>query len=418
MVGFFTKAETQSTTRPDGKVYSCVSCGLYKGDLDHPKLEPSGNFKKGILNIGEFTTSRDDKKGKAFQGKGSSKIYNIYRELGIDLEEDCLNVNAVRCYPYNHKSGKNRLPTPYEIQCCNILITKLIKEYKPKLIVLFGKIALESVIGHRWKGGLGSIDRWRGWVIPDQEYKCWVAPVFSPSYLNLDNALAQPRELIWKQDMQRALKHLEIPFLKYKEPKITVLEKKDLKKLKSIKPMTLCAFDYETTGLKPHAKGHKIVSCSIADSEDHVYTFMLIDKKGKQYSKKVMKPLIDFLINPNISKVVQHMKFEENWSYEILGVRVQGWKHDTMYWTHLFDNRRNVTGAKFQAYVSFGIDDYSSDIKKYLEAKDANSLNTLVQYVSTSAGRKACLKYDAYDSILELRLAKLQMKRMNDILPF
>ena len=52
MTGFFTKQEIQSSQRPDGKSLTCYSCGLYK-HATHPKMEPYGNFKKGIMNIGE-----------------------------------------------------------------------------------------------------------------------------------------------------------------------------------------------------------------------------------------------------------------------------------------------------------------------------------------------------------------------------
>lgn len=416
MPGFFSKQETQSKSRPDGKVYSCVSCGLYKGDLDHPKMGPTGNFKKKILNIGEFTTARDDKKGKPFQDRKSNAIYDAYRELGIDLEEDCLNVNAVMCHPYNHKTGKSRVPSPYEMQCCRINIMQVIKDYKPDLIVLFGKIALDSVIGIRMKEGLGEMKKWRGFVIPDQYYKCWIAPVFDPSFVHHKDDPAHT--MIWNDDLRNAIAHLDIPFRKWKDPKITYL-KDDLSPLMEIKNRTRCAFDYETTGLKPHAKGHRIVCASIADSVDHAFAFMLINKKHKPLKKKKLAPFLWFLRNKDIPKVAQHMKYEENWSFVKLGTRVKGWFHDTMYWSHLYDNRSKITGLKFQAYVCFGIDDYSSEIKAYLQAKDSNSINTLLKFISSNTGRKACLKYCAFDSVIELRLAELQIERMNEnILPF
>jgi uracil-DNA glycosylase family 4 len=415
MLGFFSKKETESTTRPDGKKLSCVACGLYKGDLEHPKMAPTGNFKKGILNIGDFTTAWDDRKGKPFQSKQAAIIYNTYKKLGIDLEEDCLNVNSVMCHPYKHDTGKPRNPTSHEIQCCRLNMLRIIKQHKPKLIVVFGTVALESIIGHRWKKGLDSMNRWRGWVIPDQEYNSWVAPVFSPTYVSgQDNKAVQ---LIWEQDLIKALKHLDKPFRKFVEPEITVL--KDLSELSKIKNLTKCAFDYETTGLKPHKKKHKIISASIADSANHVYVFMLLNKKNKQLSRSKLKPFINFLINPYIPKIAQHMKFEENWSYFKFRIRVKGWFHDTMIWTHILDNRSSITGLKFQAYVCFGIDAYDEDVANYITAKDANSFNKMIEFVSTSRGRKSCLKYNAWDSILEYRLAEIQEEYyIENTLPF
>ena len=415
-VGFFSKKETQLLTRPDGKHLSCISCGLFKGDIEHPKLAASGNFKKGILNIGEFTTAWDDRKGKQFQSKQDTLLYDTYKELGIDLEEDCLNVNAVMCFPYNHKTGKPRIPTAHEIQCCRLKMLALIKQHKPKVIVVFGKVALESIIGFRWKKGLGTMTKWRGWVIPDQYYKAWVAPVFSSSYVSSQDSAAI--QLIWKQDLQQAINYVGEPFRKFVEPKITVLEK-NLKELSTIKNMTKCAFDYETTGLKPHAKGQKIICASIADSIDHVYVFMLLNKKMKPISEKKLKPFRKFLSNKNIYKVAQHLKFEENWTFNKYGVHVKGWHHDTMYWTHIFDNRSSITGLKFQTYVMFGIDAYDEDVANYITAKDSNSLNKMIQFVSTKRGRNACLKYCGLDSVFELRLAELQEEIYAELtLPF
>lgn len=416
MPGFWSTKETQSITRPDGKTLSCVSCGLYKGDLDHPKLQPVGKFKKKILNIGEFTTGRDDKKGKPFQDKDSYKLHKYYRELGIDLFRDCLNVNAVQCHPYNHKTGKARIPTSFEIQCCRVRLLRIIKEHKPKLIILFGKIAVDSVIGFRWVDGVGKMERWRGWVIPDQHYKAWVAPVFDPSYLSSAKE-EKAVELIWRQDLKRAIEHLDLPFRKWKEPKITYLTK-SLKPLNKISNLSTCAFDYETTGLKPHGKGHRIVCASIADSPDHAFVFMLIDKKQKQLKGKAIKPLIKFLLNKYIKKVAQHLKYEENWSFEIFGIRVNNWFRDTMYMSHILDNRKSITGLKFQAYVIFGIDDYSKDISDYLQSKDAVSLNRLLELVKSKKGKDMCLKYCAYDSIITSRLIEHQLEIEKNILPF
>ena len=68
MQGFFTKQQTQSISRPDGKVHSCASCGLYQ-HVQSPRMVPFGNFKKRILNIGKAPDETDDEKGRPFQGR-------------------------------------------------------------------------------------------------------------------------------------------------------------------------------------------------------------------------------------------------------------------------------------------------------------------------------------------------------------
>jgi uracil-DNA glycosylase family 4 len=198
MEGFFTIKDTQSISQINGRSLSCASCGLYQ-HCTSPRMKPYGNFKKGILNIGEFPIDADDKLNIPFQGRTGKFLQNTYSKLGIDLFEDCLNMNAVKCY-------SNKPPTNYQVDCCRGLVLKTIHEYKPKVIILFGNIGVYSLIGSRWKKDLGIIAKWRGWTIPDQDLQTWVCPVFTPSYV--EGALEKDRycveEVIWKNDLKQA----------------------------------------------------------------------------------------------------------------------------------------------------------------------------------------------------------------------
>jgi len=409
MESFFTKKEMESISRPEGKKLSCQACGLYR-DVKSPRMKPFGNFKKKILIVGEAPGEVEDMKGKPWQGKVGKLLQRTMESLGIDLFEDCLNINACLCRPTD-KQGENRPPSNIEVECCRKTVLRTIDEYKPHLILLLGNSALFSLVGHRWKKDLGGITKWRGYTIPDQDFKCYLCPTFHPSFIerSLDPKGRSVEEVIWKQDLKQALDLLERKFPEYLEPGIDVIE--DLSILKKIKSPEI-AFDYETTGLKPHAPGHRIVCCSIADNENHAYVFMMPE------TRKERQPFIDLLLNPHIGKIAQNMKFEHTWSKVRLHVEVQKWQWDTMLATHVFDNRAGVTGLKFQAYVQFGIVDYSSDIAPYLESKDnkdGNGLNRVLELVSKSEGKKKLLKYCALDSVYEFRLAK---KQYVDTLPF
>jgi uracil-DNA glycosylase family 4 len=412
MTGFFTSTETQTKDHAiKSKGLSCYACGLYSGDIRCPKLEPSGGFKRGILNIGDFTSYADDQAGKPFQGQEKG-IYRAYEQLGIDIERDCLNINAVRCHTFDKTTGKSRLPTQKEVDCCRLSVFRTIQQYKPKLIVLFGKIALTSVIGSRWKGSLDGIDKWRGFVIPDQELRCWIAPVFAPSYVKQSE---RPEvELVWKQDLRNALEHLDKDFPIYVEP--LIIETLDLSALNGIENNSTIAFDYETTGLKPHAEGHRIVCCSVAVDADTVYVFAM------PKSVEAREPFIKLLKNRYIKKVAANMKYEETWSWVKLKTRVKGWFHDTMQAAHILDNRTGITGLKFQVYINFGVIDYSSTVSPWLQAvdsKNANSKNRLEEYFATKEGRRETLKYCGLDAINEFRLAEKQIKEIEyESLPF
>lgn len=405
--GFFTKKQTESKSRPDGKTYSCASCGLYK-DCKSPRMKPFGNFAKGIMNIGEAPGEVEDERGKPWQGKTGRLLKKTYRGLGIDLFEDCININAVNCRPMS--KGNNRTPTNYEIDCCRKSLLKAIDEYQPKVIVLLGGPALHSIIGHRWKKSLEGISKWRGWCIPDKDFKAWICPVFHPSYISRSEDVV---EIIWKQDLEEAIKKVDEPLPRYRKPNIEIIE--DLSVLSTIKS-DLVAFDYETTGIKPNAPGHRIVCAAVAYDENRCYSFMMPQSRNK------IKPFIEFLADHTIGKMAHNMKFEESWSINRLRQSVAYWAWDSMIAAHTLDNRPGITSLKFQTYVNFGVIDYASEITPYFSAKEennGNALNRIMELVAMPGGKEKLLNYCGFDSVYEYRLATLQQKQMNySFLPF
>lgn len=408
MKGFFSVKETQSSSRPDGKIYSCVSCGLYKNSIN-PKMKPQGNFAKQILIIGGFPSDLEDKKNKLWQNIPGRFLSESLQKIGIDLHEDCLFINAVNCIPLT-KDDNYRSPNNYEMDCCKtIIVSKVIKEYQPKLILLLGKDALYSFLSNHWSGSIDGLAKWRGFVIPDKKHKCWVLPTYDPKII-YD---AYPEVLtVWQQDINKIEKYVDKPLPKYKEPVIDVIT--DLSVLSKITTGPV-AIDYETTGLKPHAKGHRIVCVSVATTDSHVYVFMLPD------NRKDRQPFIDLLKNPEISKMGHNIKYEENWSVQRLRQPVEGWEWDSMLAAHILDNRPGITGLKFQTYIHFGVTGYENEVSQYLksEDKDGNAMNRVLEFVGTTSGRDELLKYCALDSIYQYRLAMLQQKIMNFLgMPF
>lgn len=402
--GFYPKKERKP--RAGTKDYSCSSCGLYKDCLS-PRMLPYGNFKKGIMNIGEAPGEREDELNMPWQGRTGRLLESTYRKLGIDLFDDCINLNAVNCRPTD-KHG-NRPPTNFEIECCRRLVLKAINQYKPKVIVLLGNSAVYSIIGNRWKRDLGGITKWRGWMIPDQDLKAWVCPTFHPSFIEReDEPIAK---VIWQQDLQKAIEHVPIALPEYPEPKIEII--KDLNILNSIKSDTI-AIDFETTGIKPHAQGHEIISCAVADTPDHCFVFLMPKKRSE------LVPLLNMLTDKKIKKRAQNMKFEHSWAKERLRVEIKGWEWDSMLATHLLDNRPGITSLKFQTFVNFGVADYSSEIEPYLKTKDkdegANAINMIKTLLELPNGTEKLLTYNAYDAIYEYRLSELQMPEIK--LPF
>ena len=401
MKGFFDLPQKESINRMKGKPVSCAACKLYRY-VKSPRMKPFGNFKKGILNIGEAPGEVEDVRGKQWQGKVGRLLQRTYKEFGIDLFEDCLNINSVNCRPMDKKEN-NRSPTDYEIACCRSQVWKVIEEKKPKVIIALGNAAIVSLIGHRWKKNLGGITKWSGWMIPDMDVHSWICPTFHPSYierLGTDEAYT-----IWKQDLSRAFSMLGESFPEYKvaEKCIHIIDNpSDLPEFPA-----LVAFDYETTGIKPHAKGHRIVCASIAYNENEAYSFMMPSSPAGK------RKFIEMLIHPNIKKIAHNIKFEDTWSAVRLRKTVQGWFWDSMLASHILDNRPGINSLKFQTYVHQGIVDYDSEISSYLKGvdpKNANSHNRIMELVKKPGGKKKLLTYCAFDSLYTYRLAMQQQR--------
>jgi DNA polymerase len=395
--GFLPKKEKKSN-------YSCSRCGLYEHAKTY-KMQPFGDFKQRILNIGEAPGNQEDIEGKQWQGRVGQYLQKVYTRFGIDLFKDCININAVNCRP-----EKNKTPTDIQISCCREVVLKdVLKKYNPDLIMLFGNSAIKSFLGHRWKKDLGGIFKWRGWHIPDQDYRAWVCPVFHPSFVVRSEDFISR---IWAKDIRNALTYLDKRFPTYKEPEIEVIE--NLERLKEIKS-DLTAFDYETTGLKPQKKGHRIVVCGIADTPDHAFVFKMPEEHDKR------KPFIDYLQNKDISKIAANMSFEDTWSNVILGTQVKGWTFDTMLGAHILDNRQGITGLKFQVYANYGVVDYTSDVDSYIygEKSKGNDFNDIEQLEKTQDGLSKLLRFVGLDAVFEYRLGMQQIEQLDyNFLPF
>jgi len=363
-------------------------------------MKPYGLFKKKILVVGEAPGETEDRVSKQFQGKAGKVLQNMMRKLGINLFEDCMCTNAVNCRPVD-KQGKNRAPTNYEIDCCRRSLLFLINREKPKVIILLGKSSVYSLIGYRWKRELGEMTKWRGWTIPDQDLKCWICPTFHPSYIEREKDPVV--KIIWKNDLSEAINKLYQPFRLFEEPKIEVI--RDLNILNHLNSGIQVVIDFETTGIKPHNPIHKIVAVGIADSENHAYVSLLPE------SRRDRLPLLRILSDQNIPKIGQNIKYEHNWSIEVLRVEIKGWIWDTMIVSHILDNRTGITGLKFQSYVQFGIADYYSEVDSYLRATDGkstNSVNKIFDLLKRPSGEYILLNYLGYDCICTYRLKRLQ----------
>ena len=383
-------------TPPTNKPLSCPSCGLYK---NAKKMGEFGKCKKEIMIVGDAPGSAENKAGRPWVGLYGRKLEKALRQRNIDLAEDCVSINAVNCRPQDDEP-----PSPHEIACCRKRVYQVVQKYKPKVIIVLGEAALKSVVGGLRSGGLGGLIKWRGFQIPDRQLKAWICPTFNLDFV--DNSKGTLVKTIWKQDFYAALDLLEKEFPKWED---------ETKYIEIIDDLSILdnqgynvSFDFETTGLKPHKKGHRIVCVSVAVSETKAYAFLIPD------TRKALWPFLNLLQNPHIGKIAANMKFEDTWSLVRLKCRVTNWIWDTMQAAHILDNRPKICGLKFQTYVNFGVADYSAAIKPFLESgsKDGNAFNRILEFMDKPNGMEDALIYCGLDSIYEYKLAKIQMDKI------
>lgn len=408
--GFFGKSKLKSKTIKPGKSSAaCGKCGMYK-TCKNPKLAPTGEGQKRILIVADFPGVKEDNLGENLVGREGNFIRRKLRKFGIEPDVDCWMTSAVRCKPPKTTMSSDGKPPISKAQTknCHPNLHQFILDNEPHLILLFGNEAVRSVIAEQRGNESCDHEIWRGWHIPDRQYKAWICPMMPHWYYDMKSDDNPAVDKIFNDDLKTALDKLneELPYFIHQneEDKIHILKHDDdindyLHKL-ILCERSLIAFDYETTGIKPQSPQQEIVTCAISTHPDTAVAF--------PYSSEVHDNWIKLMHNKHIKKVGANIKFEHNWSTVKVGTIIRGWYFDTMLASHCLDNRPKITSMDFQSYVNFGIADYDSHIKKFLKADGGgNSINRI-----KDLPMKDLLVYNGMDAMLELRLGMLQMDKM------
>ena len=414
--GFFfhTSSQPVKKTTP-AKSYSSkvCPCGLEK-TCAGPFMVYGGQGEKRILVIAEAPGKTEDEEyakaktsydmfpeegpllGTQLIGEAGKRLEKELRRNGIDLHEDCWTINAVNCRP-----PENRTPTGIEIDACRpTRVRKIIEELKPKAILILGAVALQSILGERAPENSSSqLGLYRGNAVPDQELKAWLFPTFHPSYvLRQERGKNNPGIPLWfRKDIQNFAENFSNPLPITPDPEIVFPKEKEVIQLLRMiqRKKEPSAFDYETTGLKPYARGHEIICASVCQYPgDVAYSFMMTSPIMEEWKK--------FLLSP-VPKIAHKIQFEEMWSRAFVEVEVNNWHWDSKLAAHCLDNRGNVSGLKFQTFLRFGISDYSQEINPFLRASTALGMNNI-----HNAPKDKLLQYCGEDSFYEMMLYKWQ----------
>ena len=386
-----------------GRPLTCVSCGLYR-HAQAPKMAPHGDNRASLMIVGDAPGDADDRLGRHWQGKEGRLLRDVLGDVGMDLDRDCVSVNAVNCRPPG-----NRPPSPYELACCRVKIVQpVIGDRQPRVILLLGGLATSSVVGALYPDADERITKWRGMAIPAPEWGSWICPTFHPGYVLKEDRRREIRT-VWEQDIERAVRRLRdpVPKLDNLRDRVTILktEAEVVAALCEVRSHgTPVSFDYETSGLR--ALLHKLVCASFSRSEDRAYAFMFGE------SEKIRDAWREFLEDDSVDKISHNLKFEAEWSCVHFGVERINWKHDSMQAAHVIDNRPGICGLKHQCFIIFGIRPWDDAISPYLSSVDSKNpaaLNRIWEFIE-KFGEDECLIYCGIDSLTAFRLATRQME--------
>lgn len=99
-----------------------------------------GNPESDIMLVGEAPGASEDKEGVPFCGESGQLLDIIFRSINLSRKENLYITNTVFWRP-----PANRKPTQDEINICRPYLEKHIALIKPKLIILVGNTAIETV---------------------------------------------------------------------------------------------------------------------------------------------------------------------------------------------------------------------------------------------------------------------------------
>ena len=154
------------------KINSIENCNLK--DNSKNLILGDGNIKSPIMIIGETPGEAEDNCGFSFQGEVGPLLKKML--LAIDLD-----INKIyKTYSINFRTPEDRKPTTKEIKRYSPFLKDHVSIIDPKIIILMGSTAMESIINSNNKI---SVERgkWKEIILKNKSYPLMIT--YSPSYL-------------------------------------------------------------------------------------------------------------------------------------------------------------------------------------------------------------------------------------------
>lgn len=420
---------------------SCDTCDLACGKADVPFIGKGGN---GVLILSSHPMNNEDNERRCFASKMYDALFDLRGKDGIPekLLADCWVGYVVPAQVSKKQEGDSK-----RSMCCADRVNRLIAKLRPKVIIALGIWPTHLLITSRVSGRMNGLkpSEFFGKCIPDRHYNCWICPTYGVDMLTWndyknDNAV----KMYFKRHIAQAFAHADTPLpevpddwrVSHDRDEACLFLRELLKKAddgelgRSEDGDVDVAFDYETTGLKPHREGHEIKYTSVAWRETDSDLNTVYKAIGLQWygDDEEFVSLWDRLLHhPDVKLVAHKCDFEATWTRFRGGLHHtrtpwlerDRWSWDTCIASHVIDNTQKVN-LKFHTYCELGVLGYDADADAYLKPKDtdptyAKSTNAFNALKSDAfLPHSKIQEYCAKDSLYTLYLRDVQVGQMED----
>ena len=154
------------------KILNIENCELKKNSRQI--VFNDGNLNSQIMIVGEGPGQKEDEQGKPFVGEAGMLLNKMLEAINVGREKIYIT-NVV-----NYRPPNNRKPEPSEITRYSNYLREHISIINPKILILMGSTAMESLYGSKVKISKerGS---WKEIIINNKSYLTIIT--FHPAYL-------------------------------------------------------------------------------------------------------------------------------------------------------------------------------------------------------------------------------------------
>ena len=166
------KNKTEKLSNLKKLISSIKDCNLKNNSKN--LVMGDGDINSPIMLIGETPGEAEDVSGKLFQGDVGSLLKKMMLAINIKIERLYLT------YSINFRPPEDRKPNTQEIKRYSVFLKEHISIINPKIIVLMGSTAMETVTGLNTKIS-DERGKWKEIILKNKTFP--LMTTFSPSYL-------------------------------------------------------------------------------------------------------------------------------------------------------------------------------------------------------------------------------------------